>query len=156
MHEGEKAFRDLLEIWKDDPEFVAEGIALELSVAVNSALTSMRMTQKQLAEKIHVSSGRISQILKGNLNLTLLSICKVALGVGLKPAVAFEETGSTDARGGRFSELGAWTTAFLQTLSEATGIQASPLCPPRPEPRIETTPRVLPFSVASPAQEGVA
>ncbi len=89
MHDGERAFRALLEDWKDDPDFVAEGIAVELSSAINSALKSRKMTQKQLAEKIQVSAARISQIMSGNLNLTLLTMCKVALGVGLHPKLEF-------------------------------------------------------------------
>ncbi len=80
-------FGGLLEKWKDDPAFVAEGIAIDLSIAVNKQLERLEMTRKQLAERVHVSPGRVSQIMAGNINLTLLSICKVALAVGLKPSL---------------------------------------------------------------------
>jgi transcriptional regulator with XRE-family HTH domain len=87
MSNSSGGFGGLLEKWKDDPAFVAAGIAIDLSIAVNKQLERLEMTRKQLAERVHVSPGRVSQIMAGNINLTLLSICKVALAVGLKPSL---------------------------------------------------------------------
>jgi transcriptional regulator with XRE-family HTH domain len=80
-------FDGLLERWREDPALVAEGIALDLSVTLNKRLEQLDMTRKVLADRVQVSPGRISQIMAGNINLTLLSICKVALAVGLVPSL---------------------------------------------------------------------
>jgi transcriptional regulator with XRE-family HTH domain len=87
MSSGNGGFGGLLERWKDDPAFMAEGIALDLSIALNRKLEQLEMTRKELADRVRVSPGRISQIMAGNINLTLLSICKVAMAVGLRPSL---------------------------------------------------------------------
>lgn len=87
MNSGSGGFDGLLEKWKDDPAFVAEGIALDLSISLNKRLEQLEMSRKELADRVQVSPGRISQIMAGNINLTLLSICKVAMAVGLRPSL---------------------------------------------------------------------
>lgn len=122
MSSGSHGFDELLEKWNDDPAFVAEGIALDLSISLNKRLEQLEMTRKELAERVQVSPGRISQIMAGNINLTLLSICKVALAVGLRPSLnlADGETTKTPYFAGYVTAGAAIVPAIPGSVNPAT------------------------------------
>lgn len=117
MHDGERAFRGLIEHWKEDPEYTAQAIALELSAAITRKLEELSLTRTELSRRLKVSPGRVSQVLAGNVNLTLLSVCKAALAVGLRPSMVFA-SGDANATGdvvcSKYFDLGtAWASADL-------------------------------------------
>jgi transcriptional regulator with XRE-family HTH domain len=89
-----------------DPEirrvFEEELLVGEATDTVAGLLESLRLSQKELASRLDVTPGRISQILSGKENLTLRSLAAVgwALGVRfeLRP-VAMEDRVGTPAVG---------------------------------------------------------
>ncbi len=81
----------------NDPSLVAEGIALDLSVRINEQLERLRLTRKALADRLNVSQARVSQIMGGQINMTLLTMCRVALAVGLLPRMDFQTPGQKEA-----------------------------------------------------------
>jgi transcriptional regulator with XRE-family HTH domain len=126
MNSGSGGFDVLLDKWKDDPAFVAEGIALELSIALNKRLELLEMTRKELAERIHVTPGRVSQIMAGNINLTLLSICKVALAVGLMPSLELSKAEAATTPSW-FADATRFTAEIAHTAVIPAGLQVSTL-----------------------------
>jgi transcriptional regulator with XRE-family HTH domain len=89
MESTEREFRALLENSQNDPDYYAQKLALDISLRISRELKNLGMTRKAFGEKIEVSGGRVTQMLSGDSNLTLLSLCRLALGVGLRPAIAF-------------------------------------------------------------------
>ena len=56
----------------------------KVAIKVNRALRAQGMSQKNLAEKIGVSAQQVSKVLKGRENLTLETIGKLELALGLE------------------------------------------------------------------------
>ena len=78
--------------YEGDPDYEFDGVAIAVGEQIVARMEQQGMTQADLARKMGVSRARISQILRGNDNLTLKSIVAVALGLDcrvdlqLKPA----------------------------------------------------------------------
>jgi len=79
----EEWFRQQLEEFRDDPEFVADGVSLEIISGIHQAMQRQGLTKKQLAERVGVSPAFISQVLNGKPNLTLLTLAKFCIALGL-------------------------------------------------------------------------
>ncbi len=76
--------------WHQDAEFRQENRSWlkksqAIAIKINKALADKSMSQKQLAEKMDVSPQQVNKIVKGRENLTLETIGKLemALGIGL-------------------------------------------------------------------------
>ncbi len=67
----------------DDPEFTAEGLAIEFTEQIARAMKSQGVTKAELGRRMGVSRAYTTRILDAPPNLTLLSIAKVALSLGL-------------------------------------------------------------------------
>ncbi len=65
----------------------------QIALKINKALKAQGLTQKQLAERLEVSPQQISKLLKGTENMTLETIAKLelALGVALIGEVLYAE-----------------------------------------------------------------
>ena len=73
------------------PVFIAEGIALDIALNVNDRLRQLAMTQKDLAVRLGVSAPYVSQVLGGQTNLTVLTLCKLSRALGLKLSITLRE-----------------------------------------------------------------
>ncbi len=62
----------------------------EVSGQVEHIRKAKRLTQKQLADKSHIPQQEISKIEKGERNITLETLEKIALGLGRKVSVSFK------------------------------------------------------------------
>ena len=78
--------RDLSEL-AHDPEFVANGLALALAEDVAGALVDAKISKAELARRMGVSRSYVTRVLDAPPNLTLMSISKVALALGLTPEI---------------------------------------------------------------------
>ena len=67
----------------DDPEFVADGLALEFAERVARAMKRQGVTKAELGRRMGVSRAYTTRILDAPPNLTLLSMAKVSLALGL-------------------------------------------------------------------------
>jgi len=91
MGEGERWWRNLNESLKDDPVFIAEGIALDIALNVSDRLAALGITRKELAGRLGVSPPYVSQILGGQTNLTVLTLCKLSAALGMKLHITLRE-----------------------------------------------------------------
>ncbi len=68
----------------------------QIALKINKALKAQGLTQKQLAERLEVSPQQVSKLLKGTENMTLETIAKLelALGVALIGGVLYAEAGA--------------------------------------------------------------
>jgi DNA-binding XRE family transcriptional regulator len=62
----------------------------EVSGKVEYMRLKKRLTQKQLADKSHIPQQEISKIEKGERNITLETLEKIASGLGKKVSVSFK------------------------------------------------------------------
>lgn len=71
--------------YQQDPDFLAEQMALEVVEHAFKLMKASHMNQADLARKLGVSRARISRILNAHPNLTLRSIAMLGLALGAKP-----------------------------------------------------------------------
>ena len=67
----------------DDPEFVAEGLAMKFAEQIARAMKSQGVTKAELGRRLGTSRAYTTRILDAPPNLTLLSMAKVTLALGL-------------------------------------------------------------------------
>lgn len=79
------AFERYVAEYQQDPDFLAEQMALDVVEHAVKLMKASNMTQADLARKIGVSRARISRILNAHPNLTLRSIAMLGFAVGGKP-----------------------------------------------------------------------
>ncbi|MFN8256197.1 MAG: helix-turn-helix transcriptional regulator [Bacteroidales bacterium] len=72
-------------------EYWFETLQNEIYRMVADYLARENMNQSQLAEKLGVSKGYISQIMNGNFNYTLKKLIELSLAVGKAPILEFKE-----------------------------------------------------------------
>jgi transcriptional regulator with XRE-family HTH domain len=72
------------------PEYWFETIQNEIFRQVDAYLKENNMTQTQLAEKLGVTKGYISQIMKGEFNYTLKKLIEISLALGKVPIIEFK------------------------------------------------------------------
>ena len=83
-HESEISFLDeATSELADDPEFVADGLALEFAEQIAREMKSQGVTKAELGRRMGVSRAYTTRILDAPPNLTLLSMVKVSLVLGL-------------------------------------------------------------------------
>jgi transcriptional regulator with XRE-family HTH domain len=76
--------------YSSDPEFVAEGLALKLTEEMLECLEQKNKNQSWLADQMRVSRAHVSSILNARPNMTLLTIAKIAVALGVKPDVCLD------------------------------------------------------------------
>ena len=72
-----------------DPDYVADFLALELSHYIADIMAREGLTQRAMARRLGVSEAYVSRVLGGHPNLTLKSIAKMSLALGLRPSISF-------------------------------------------------------------------
>ena len=76
--------------YANDPEFIAEGLAIKVTEEMLECLEQKKLSQSWLAEKMGVSRAHVSRILNARPNMTLLTIAKIAVALGVKPDVCLD------------------------------------------------------------------
>jgi transcriptional regulator with XRE-family HTH domain len=76
--------------YANDPEYVAEGLAIKVTEEMLECLELKGLSQSWLAEQMGVSRARVSRILNARPNMTLLTIAKIAVALGAKPDVSLD------------------------------------------------------------------
>lgn len=80
-----------------DPEFVAEGLALSVTEEMLECLAQKNFSQSWLAEQMGVSRAHVSRILNARPNMTLRTIAKIAVALGVKPHVRLNSDARSDS-----------------------------------------------------------
>jgi len=73
----------------NDPEFVAEYLALELAEQVLARLEQLGLSRADLARRLGVSPAYITKILRGA-NVSLATVAKIAVALRADPKIALE------------------------------------------------------------------
>ena len=73
--------------YANDPEFIAEGLAVKVTEQLAVLLEEKGLTQSWLAQQMGVSRAHVSRILNAPPNMTLLTIARIAVALGVKPEV---------------------------------------------------------------------
>ena len=76
--------------YANDPEFVAEGLAIKITEEMLECLELKNLNQSWLAGQMGVSRTHVSRILNARPNMTLLTIAKIAVALGVKPDVCLD------------------------------------------------------------------
>jgi transcriptional regulator with XRE-family HTH domain len=124
MTAGELWWKRLHEGLSQDPVYLAEGISLDISLQVSRAIRASGLTRKDLAERLGVSQPYVSQILGGPTNLTILTLCKLAVALGLRPSIRLDWR---DLRGVT-AESSPLSAAFLTRMLDASGVSGAFFC----------------------------
>lgn len=78
---SKKLLNELHEEWLSDPNYVAEGMKLDITEEICRIMKEKNMNRSQLAERMQTSCAYITKVLRGNVNMTLLSIAKFAVAL---------------------------------------------------------------------------
>ena len=73
--------QDWIEEFRGDPHYEFAKVAIDVGEQIAARMEEREMTQADLAREMGVSRARVSQILRGNDNLTLKSIVAVAIAL---------------------------------------------------------------------------
>lgn len=75
-------FTERYEKRKNDPEFILEGIILELTVQICREMEKQNINRAELARRLGKSRAYVTRMLDGNTNFTLQSLVKIASALG--------------------------------------------------------------------------
>jgi len=81
-------FKKLLDKYRDDPEYVAEGLLIDINEQIVELLESKKVTRSELAQKLGVSNAYITKLLNGNENLTIKQLVRLVVALGCSVDVA--------------------------------------------------------------------
>jgi transcriptional regulator with XRE-family HTH domain len=82
---------------EEDPVYLAESLALELSIDVYRQMKEAGLNQARFAERLGVSKPYVSQVLQGKTNMTILTLAKIAKALGSDLRITLKPRGD-DAR----------------------------------------------------------
>jgi len=89
-HNPERTLETYAQEYANDPEFIAEGLAIKVTEEMLECLERKNLNQSWLAEQMVVSRAHVSRILNARPNMTLLTIAKIAVALGVKPDVCLD------------------------------------------------------------------
>jgi transcriptional regulator with XRE-family HTH domain len=76
--EPKDRFNKLLEKYKDDKEFILDGLILRVSEDIAKLLTERNMSRTELAKKLGCSPAYVTKLLRGSENLTLKKLFEIS------------------------------------------------------------------------------
>lgn len=76
--------------YQNDPEFIAEGLAIDVIEEALEILERRGGTQSSLAQTMGVSRQSVSRMFNAPSNLTLLSIARIAVALEIEPKVILD------------------------------------------------------------------
>ena len=91
---------DWIGTFEGDPDFEFDRIAIDVGEQIVARMEERGLTQADLAREMGVSRARVSQILRGNDNLTLKSIVAVAIGLDCRVELHLKHAPSDRPQGG--------------------------------------------------------
>lgn len=77
-------FKDYLEKFEDDVEFITEKVIIEFTEKIVDRMEKLNLSRTELAKKLGVSKAFITKILNGNPNLTVKTMVSLAKALECK------------------------------------------------------------------------
>jgi transcriptional regulator with XRE-family HTH domain len=84
-------FKEELKTYEKDPEFILDGILLDINETICSIMEKKGLNRKEFAQKLNVTPAYVTKILRGDPNLTLRSLIKISQALGLSLDVGLKE-----------------------------------------------------------------
>lgn len=91
MMNGRQWFQQYLDRYRDDPDYILEGVILDVTEQIVAAMQEQEISRSELAKRMGVSRAYITKLLRGEGNTTLRTLVRIALALGLRPQVSFVE-----------------------------------------------------------------
>ena len=89
-HDSEGMLDRYANEYANDPEYVAEGLAIKVTEEMLECLELKGLNQSWLADQMGVSRAHVSRILNARPNMTLLTIAKIAVALNVRPEVCLD------------------------------------------------------------------
>jgi transcriptional regulator with XRE-family HTH domain len=105
-------------------EYWFDGAQNELFRQLTNYMEREKLTQTDLAKRLGVTKGYVSQILNGNFNYTLKKLVELSISIGMAPTVSYESLESILARE-NMVKLASITYDDRRTISIATNSENS-------------------------------
>jgi transcriptional regulator with XRE-family HTH domain len=86
MNDADK-FADLLRTYEQDWEFVLETSLLNIAEQIAREMEARRITKAELANRMGVSRAYITQLLRGDTNISIGTLFKVTASLNLQPTI---------------------------------------------------------------------
>jgi HTH-type transcriptional regulator/antitoxin HipB len=93
----ENPFNDLFAGLEHDEEYLAIDFAEQFDREIQRSMKAQGVSRKALAERMEVTPSRVTKLLSGEENLTVLTMVKVALALGLKVEPKLTKLGAADS-----------------------------------------------------------
>ena len=71
----------------DEPEYVVEDLVADVATEAYELLQSRNWNQTRLAAELGVSRSRVSTMLTGSPNMTMITVVRLSMAFGLRPIV---------------------------------------------------------------------
>ena len=78
----EKWFQEKLDNFREDNDYYAEELILDLTEQIISMMTKLGLTRTELAGRLGVSKAHVTKLLNGNTNITLKTMTVLARSLG--------------------------------------------------------------------------
>ena len=78
-----------LQGYKEDAEYKTEVLLLDINEQLIAMMERLGVKRSELAKRLGVSRAHITQVLEGQPNITVKTLCKIATAVGLDIKVEF-------------------------------------------------------------------
>jgi len=89
-------FAAQLEEYREDPEFILEGVLLDLSNRIAIEMEKQGISRSELARRMGKKPPFITRILKGATNLTFSTAVQISVALGLELAIDFKPLAAKD------------------------------------------------------------
>ena len=87
-----KSYKDIYEELEKDPEYWKEGLILEFADLLwVEAFEVQKLSRKELAAKIGISTGYLTKILRGNAHFDFTLLARISLALGKEIEFKFKE-----------------------------------------------------------------
>ena len=114
---------DWIHTYANDPQAVAEGMAIDVTDECLAALATRGLTQTWLAGEMGVSRARVSHIFSAPPNFTFESLARLALALNLTPKVILDWDGFLGGHAVRdHRDAEDWVTDQAYAAAHATGV----------------------------------
>ena len=80
----------MLDRYKDDVEFIAEGLALSIMEQALTIMEAQGISKSELARRMEVSRPQVSRMFKAAPNLTLVSLARLAVALDVDVQFIFQ------------------------------------------------------------------
>lgn len=115
---GREWFESKLGQFKDTPAFLADDIITRITAKIYEAMERNGITQQGLADRMGVTPSFVSQTLNGRPNMTIMTLCKFASALDLRPKMIWSDEAISDQH-----KWGKPSDAVASANSQSTGAQ---------------------------------